>query len=414
MGPLYILTFISCLLLIVYGLLIVWYFRAWTSIPPVAQPAAWRTWRTWITVVVPARNEEGNILRCLDSLASQSYPRHLYEVIVVDDHSTDGTAGLVEGFGGVGLTVRCIRLSEQGEAGTRAAHKKWAIESGIKSARGQLIVATDADCTAEPGWLAVIAACYEDKGAKFIAAPVRIASEPGHGSLSPRGSAAISGGSQTSGGSRPRSHDLLSIFQTLDFITLQGITGAAVYRRVHSMCNGANLAYEKSAFEEVGGFSGIDSIPSGDDMLLMHKIYCKYPQKVFFLKDRHAIVTTRPESSWSGFFHQRVRWASKADRYDDKRIFWVLLLVYLVNLLLAGLFVAAFWNTWWLWILLLLLIAKTAVEYPFVRSVAGFFGQQRLMVYFAVLQPVHILYTIVVGWLGKFGSYQWKDRKISK
>jgi len=180
------------------------------------------------------------------------------------------------------------------------------------------------------------------------------------------------------------------------------------------MCNGANLAYEKSAFEEVGGFSGIDSIPSGDDMLLMHKIYCKYPQKVFFLKDRHAIVTTRPESSWSGFFHQRVRWASKADRYDDKRIFWVLLLVYLVNLLLAGLFVAAFWNTWWLWILLLLLIAKTAVEYPFVRSVAGFFGQQRLMVYFAVLQPVHILYTIVVGWLGKFGSYQWKDRKISK
>jgi len=476
MGPLYILTFISCLLLIVYGLLIVWYFRVWTSIPPVAQPAAWRTWRTWITVVVPARNEEGNILRCLDSLASQSYPRHLYEVIVVDDHSTDGTAGLVEGFGGVGLTVRCIRLSEQGGAGTRAAHKKWAVESGIKAARGQLIVATDADCTAEPGWLAAIAACYEDKGAKFIAAPVRIASEPGHGSLSPRGSAAIAGGSQTSGGSqsprgsaaiaggsqtgggsqsprgsaaiaggsqtgggsqsprgshadhrphtgrgshtdrgsRPRSHDLLSIFQTLDFITLQGITGAAVYRRVHSMCNGANLAYEKSAFEEVGGFSGIDSIPSGDDMLLMHKIYCKYPQKVFFLKDRHAIVTTRPESSWSGFFHQRVRWASKADRYDDKRIFWVLLLVYLVNLLLAGLFVAAFWNTWWLWILLLLLIAKTAVEYPFVRSVAGFFGQQRLMVYFAVLQPVHILYTIVVGWLGKFGSYQWKDRKISK
>jgi len=414
MGPLYILTFLSCLLLTVYGLLIVWYFRAWASIPPVAQPAAWRTWRTWITVVVPARNEEENILRCLDSLAAQSYPKHLYEVIVVDDHSTDGTVELVGGYVS-GLTVRCIRLSEQG--GGRTAHKKWAIESGVRAARGQLIVATDADCTAGRDWLAAIAACYEDRGAKFIAAPVRIAAELPRGSRPFGGPEALHGSRPLRGSHPPRgsrSHGLLSIFQTLDFITLQGITGAAVYRRVHSMCNGANLAYEKSAFEEVGGFSGIDSIPSGDDMLLMHKIYCKYPQKVFFLKDRHAIVTTLPESSWSGFLHQRVRWASKADRYDDKRIFWVLLMVYLVNLTFAGLFVAAFWNSWWLWILLLLLIAKTAVEYPFVRSVAGFFGQQRLMVYFAVLQPVHILYTILVGWLGKFGSYRWKDRKISK
>jgi cellulose synthase/poly-beta-1,6-N-acetylglucosamine synthase-like glycosyltransferase len=399
MGSLYIFTFISCLFLIVYGILIGWYLRAWTSIPPAPRPAAWRTWRTWITVIVPARNEEGNIRRCLDSLLAQNYPKHLYEVIVVDDHSTDGTARLVEEFAGAailrsGLTVRCIRLSDEGEPEGRAAHKKWAIESGIKAARGQLIVATDADCVVQPGWLASMAGCYEDKGAKFIAAPVRIADAP----------------------DRPKdqSHSLLSIFQTLDFITLQGITGASVYRRFHSMCNGANLAYEKSAFEEVGGFKGIDSIPSGDDMLLMHKIYCKYPQRVFFLKDREAVVTTQPEARWSGFFHQRIRWASKADRYDDRRIFWVLLLVYLVNLLFAGLFVAAFWNSWWLWVLLLMLVVKIAVEYPFVRSVAGFFGQQRLMVYFAVLQPLHILYTIVVGWLGTFGSYRWKDRKISK
>ena len=390
MGPLYIFTFISCLFLIVYGILIAWYLRAWTSIPPVTRPAAWRTWRTWITVIVPARNEEGNILPCLDALAAQNYPKHLYEVIVVDDHSTDDTASVVTDHRS-GLTVRCIRLSEEGAAGVRAAHKKWAIETGIKAARGQLIVATDADCVAQPGWLASMAACYEDKGAKFIAAPVRI-------------------GAGRDGGAG----SLLSIFQTLDFITLQGITGASVYRRFHSMCNGANLAYDKSAFEEVGGFKGIDAIPSGDDMLLMHKIYSRYPQRVFFLKDREATVTTQPETRWSGFFHQRIRWASKADRYDDKRIFWVLLLVYLVNLLFAGLFVAAFWNSWWLWILLLMLIVKISVEYPFVRSVAGFFGQQRLMVYFAVLQPFHILYTIVVGWLGTFGSYQWKGRKISK
>jgi len=57
---------------------------------------------------------------------------------------------------------------------------------------------------------------------------------------------------------------------------------------------------------------------------------------------------------------------------------------------------------------------KTAVEYPFVRLVAAFFGQQGLLVYFPVLQPLHIVYTIVIGWLGQFGSYRWKDRKIGK
>ena len=180
------------------------------------------------------------------------------------------------------------------------------------------------------------------------------------------------------------------------------------------MCNGANLAYARSAFDEVEGYKGVDSIPSGDDMFLMHKIYLRYPNKVFFLKSRQAIVSTLPETRWKGFLNQRTRWASKADRYDDRRIFRVLLLVYLINLFFFGLLVASFWNTWWFWLLVCLLALKTVVEYPFVRSIATFFGQQELMVYFPLLQPLHIIYTIVVGWLGKFGSYYWKDRKITR
>ncbi len=217
--------------------------------------------------------------------------------------------------------------------------------------------------------------------------------------------------SSPSAGQLTTPSSFLSIFQTLDFITLQGITGAAVYKNFHSMCNGANLAYAKDAFYEVGGFSGIDDIPSGDDMLLMHKIYKKYPEQVFFLKNRQAIVSTQAAASWSEFINQRIRWASKADRYEDKRIFWVLLLVYLINLLFLGILVVSFWNSRYLWIFLILLILKTMIEFPFVRSAAVFFRQQRLMPWFPALQPFHILYTVVIGWLGKFGSYRWKGRK---
>ena len=134
--------------------------------------------------------------------------------------------------------------------------------------------------------------------------------------------------------------------------------------------------------------------------------------QVFFLKNKNAIVSTAPETNWKGFINQRVRWASKADKYNDKRIFWVLLLVYIMNVLFGALLIASFWNKMYLLILLILLILKTLIEYPFVKSAAIFFEQEKLMKYFPLLQPLHIIYTIVVGWLGKFGSYQWKGRKV--
>ena len=125
-------------------------------------------------------------------------------------------------------------------------------------------------------------------------------------------------------------------------MTLQGITGASVYKKFHSMCNGANLAYEKKVFLEVDGFTGIDNIASGDDMLLMHKIYNKYPGKVMFLKSANAIVRTKPMETLKEFFNQRIRWASKADKYTDKKIITVLMIVYLFNLYVLGLGISSF------------------------------------------------------------------------
>jgi cellulose synthase/poly-beta-1,6-N-acetylglucosamine synthase-like glycosyltransferase len=302
---------------------------------------------------------------------------------VVDDHSTDGTFELVKDFPAGDMKLSCIRLPQDSKS---KSFKKLGIETGIGSARGDWIVTTDADCIPQPDWLITLAIFQKKTGAKFIAAPVKI----------------IGGTS------------LVSIFQTLDFITLQGVTGASVYRKFHTMCNGANLAYEKKTFEEVDGYRGIDSIPSGDDMLLMHKIFKKYPDLVFYLKSRKAIISTQAEQSWKSFLNQRIRWASKADQYDDRRIFWSLFLVYLVNLQFPVILVFAIWQPFALAWFAFLLLMKIMVEYPFVRASARFFGQEHLMRYFPWLQPLHILYMIAAGWLGKFGSYNWKGRKIGK
>jgi poly-beta-1,6-N-acetyl-D-glucosamine synthase len=368
----FLLIFLVALL--IYSFLIDYYRRSWNRIPVYAIRDVKDV---YISVIIAVRNEEKNVTGLVGYLARQSYPKVLFEVIIVNDHSTDNTLNILNTLTS-DLTVKILQLPEG------ITSKKKAIEAGIKEASGELIVTTDADCSMGEFWLQSFASFYRETGAQFIAAPVKM---DGHFSL-------------------------LDTFQSLDFLAMQAITGASVNNRFHTMCNGANLAYTKSAFLEVNGFEGIDEIPSGDDMLLMHKIYSSDPNKVLYMKNTEAIVSTHPESSWKNFLQQRIRWASKAVHYKDKRIFYVLAITYLVNVCYMVLAVAAIVQIYWLSFLLLLLLAKVLIEFPFVNAPAIFFQQQKLMKYFPFLQPVHIVYIIISGWLGRFGSYEWKSRVI--
>jgi len=204
----------------------------------------------------------------------------------------------------------------------------------------------------------------------------------------------------------------LLIFQSLDFMTLQGITGASVYKKIHNMCNGANLAYEKKIFYEAGGFAEIDSIASGDDMLLMHKIQKLYPDKIGYLKSGNAIVKTQAAATVNEFINQRIRWASKADKYPDVKITIVLALVYLLNLWIIVLALVSFFYSTIFYLLVFSFFTKTFVELFFLYPVSLFFKNRKLLWWFVLAEPFHIIYTLVAGWLGKFGSYTWKGRKV--
>jgi cellulose synthase/poly-beta-1,6-N-acetylglucosamine synthase-like glycosyltransferase len=206
----------------------------------------------------------------------------------------------------------------------------------------------------------------------------------------------------------------IEIFQSLDFMCLQGITGASVQKKFHGMCNGANLAYTKSVFNEVDGFSGIDHIASGDDLLLMHKIAKKYAHEIMYLKSAAVIVKTIPATTVKTFFNQRIRWASKAEKYEDKRMLPVLMLVYFLNLgLFAMMSLALSKHTQTtINVFLVFMIIKTGIELIFLYPVAKFFGERKLLWFFPLFQPFHIVYTVIAGFLGKFGSYKWKGRTV--
>jgi biofilm PGA synthesis N-glycosyltransferase PgaC len=369
-----VLTGIVAALFITYAILILYYWQSWKSIPEYFPDSSTPT--TKISIIIPARNEQEHIQALLQSINQLSYPKELLEVIVVDDNSTDNTASIVEKL----PFIKLISLKSD----NINSYKKKAIELGIAASSGDLIITTDADCTVQPNWLSTIENFYQKTNAVFIVAPVVIETKS----------------------------SFVRVFQSMDFMILQGITCASVYKQIHSMCNGANLAYERKAFHAVNGFMGIDHIASGDDMLLMYKIEKHFSGGIQYLKSKDVIVTTQPVKTWSAFLNQRIRWASKADKYDDKRMFRVLLLVYLLNLSFIVLLVAGFWSIYYWWFAFILLAAKILVEFPFIISVASFFNKQNLLKYFIFLQPLHILYTIIAGWLGKFGSYEWKGRRV--
>ncbi len=357
-----------------YSLLLIYYWMSWRSI------LLFRAYKenpaTTISLIIPARNEEDNIGPLLKALQDQSYPKELLEIIVVDDHSTDGTTNIVQQFPGVKL----IHLKED----NINSYKKKAIETGIAAATGEWIITTDADCVPGPNWLHTMVVFKEESEAVFITAPVVINCNA----------------------------SLLQSFQAMDFMVLQGITGAAVSKRKMFMCNGANLGYTRQSFYDAGGFAGIDQVASGDDMLLMYKIGNQNAGKVHYLKSKDAIVSTQPMKTWKEFFYQRIRWASKAKKYNDKRIFPVLLLVYLFNLSFAVLLVAGCWYAQY-WVFLVgLWVAKTIVELPLFISVSSFFNKRWAIPLFFFFQPLHILYTIFSGFFGQWGKYEWKGRKV--
>lgn len=379
-----IFTTALSVLFIGYAVVLLLYRKWFLQLIPFAKPAGIVPTTTF-SIIIPARNEALHIGNCLQSVVTQNYAADLVEIIVIDDHSTDNTSAIVEHFRQTHYNIKLIKLADELNGEILNSYKKKAIENAIGYATGNWIITTDADCIAQPNWLATYDAWIQSKNTVFVAAPVVF----------------------TNDGS------VLQTFQFIDFMGLQGVTAASVNAGFHNMCNGANLAYRKDVFFEVNGFRGIDDIASGDDMLLMNKIKVKYPTEVSFLFAQDAIVATHPMPSWKAFFNQRIRWASKAEQFKtkDTSVFLVLVLIYLLN---AGLFVmplGIFINIHFISCWLLFVLLKTLVELAFSLPVAKFF-KQPFVWWFPFLEPLHIAYIVISGWLGKFGSYHWKGRNV--
>ncbi len=338
-----------------------------------------------ISVIIAARNEEVSIINCLQSVLKQTYSKECYEIIVIDDHSTDTTFQLISKLAQVNKNIKILQLN------SKDTGKKNAIEFGIQSANGDIIVTTDADCIMEERWLETMVSYLIISDSKMVVGPVAYYKEK----------------------------TLLEKFQSLELVALITSGAASLYFNKAIMCNGANLAYYKKTFYEVGGYEELKSIASGDDVLLLYKIKKMFPGKISFVKSKEAMVFTKAKNTLNEFYHQRKRWASKGFvvlNVETKLVaitvvaFNVLILIMLA---LSGLYLVGVpVHSYFIVASFILLVIKWVIDFLLLFLAAPFFNKKDFFIYFLPEQVFYSLYILIVLVFGSFGNYKWKGRKI--
>ncbi len=327
-----------------------------------------------LSCIIALRNEEENIKHLLQNLAGLNYPKNQVEFILVNDHSTDQTKNLLQ----EGLkTLPSLQILDSPEHG-----KKKAIRYGIQHTQNEFIVVTDADCSFHKDWLYAIGSFFEQQKVDLIAGPVHIKNNKSFGQF----------------------------FQSLDFMSLVGSGAGAITLGNPIMCNGANLAYKKSAFLSVSEELK-EQYLSGDDVFLLHAFKNK-GYKCKFIKDKRAIVTTQPVKTLKDFFHQRVRWASKSKGYTDKATLFVAWLVFVTNALViasipiyytSAVLFRAIMTGWAL---------KILIDTIFLIRLSRFFELRIKSLPFLMSQLIYPLYILTTVIWAAFGNITWKNRKV--
>ncbi|WP_143822325.1 glycosyltransferase family 2 protein [Mucilaginibacter pedocola] len=371
-------SLVSLFLTGIYLLVVAYLIKGWAALRRPKTDGA--PLNTRVTILIAARNEEELIHKTIEDILAQDYPRHLVEVIIVDDHSTDRTAEIISSYASQGITL--MQLKEDKPLNS---YKKKAIAEAIARSKGDLMVATDADCRMGKSWLSTIVSYYETHQPVMISSPVTYFEE----------------------------RSLFELLQTLEFSYLIGIGAAFIGNGRASTCNGANLAYRKDVFYEVGGFKGIDDLASGDDELLLQKVAVKYPNRIGFLKNSEAVVYTHAKHTLQEFLQQRRRWASKSTRYKDKWIVALAVAIWLFNVSLlvnAGL---SFYNIFFFKLFLVQFLLKYIFEVAFLLPITSFFKRVNLVGLLIILIPIHIVYFVYVGLIGNTRKYSWKGRTVN-
>jgi biofilm PGA synthesis N-glycosyltransferase PgaC len=332
----------------------------------------------FVSIVIAARNEEDHIGTCLAAVSRQEYPVEKYEIILVNDRSSDRTAAIAIEWA---KKMTNLRLFHVGEEASNLVGKKRALDLGILHSRGDIILTTDADCIPKPTWIRGMV--------KHFTSEVGL----------------VAGYSYTE---EPYERvPILQKLRSLERIAVAAVAAGSIGLRRGITCTGQNLAYRKQTYTDVGGFSTIGHLRSGDDDLFIQLVTRNTPWTIRYAFPRGTHVRTAAPHSQEQAIQQEKRRASKGFLYHP-RLTALLSGIFLFYLLLfVMLCLSPFsWNSLYpAWIVFGM---KAFLEGILIYRMCSLLGRKDLLPFFPIVEILHIPYVLLFGLWGTLGSYTWK------
>ena len=366
---------------VIYFLLILWFyfgikrvseFMSHNQLP-----------QTNFSIIIPFRNEVENLPSLLGSIAQIEYPNKFFEILLVNDDSSDESVQLIQNFirDYPNLDIKILQNERHS-----LAPKKDAITTAIMQSQFEWIITTDADCILPKKWLQTYDGFIRKNKSIFIAGLV----------------------------SYQNKKRFLHQFQQLDWMSLVGVTIGSFGWHKPMLCSGANLGYSKQAFLEVNGFRGNDQIASGDDVFLLNKMQKAFPTQVSFLNSKEALVNTKSESTWQALYQQRIRWAAKTSKIPNLFITFTGILVVLTNLFLLSLLLAIPFVENTGFSLGIFFITKLLIDRLLVVKIAAILNQKINFLSWFMGSLFYPFFSVSVAFISLVSSYKWKGRKFLK
>ncbi len=325
-----------------------------------------------ISIVIAARNEETRIEPCLKSLESIDYDKDYYEVILVDDCSTDKTAGIIETYCQRHQNWKIIRLIEKS---THLRGKKNALREGIAQAQNELIFTTDADCVVPCNWLRNMVCYFQDHVSMVL-------------------------------GYSPLIYEKRWYYRLLQFDNLfSAITAAAPVKLGYPFTSvGRNLSYRKDAYHELGGFHALKKFRSGDDIHLTNRFHRHSEGEIEYCADPGTFVQTLIPASNEEVLQQQIRKNSKTFQLSISSIVLMSLIFFYYLLVISLPIIYPSMLIPWL----ILIFLKFIFEFIPLIKAAIIFRQKDIIPFIPLMQIIYPLYIIVFSLIGSFQHYHWK------
>jgi glycosyltransferase involved in cell wall biosynthesis len=267
-----------------------------------------------VSVIVCARDEAHNIVKNLPGILVQDY-KTTHEIVLVNDNSTDETKYVIDEFKRSFKNLNMIELIQEAKM---ISGKKFPLSMGIKSAKYEIVLLTDADCVpASEFWIQKMQATYDEQTDIVL----------GYGAYH----------------KKPGILNKLIRFETFH-TALQYLSYALAGNPYMGV--GRNLSYKKNIYFKNKGFSSINQIPSGDDDLFINQVATPNNTKINIDPDTHTL--SEPKRTWGEWMTQKYRHYTTSKYYKPKHKFLLGLYSFSLFLVYPLLTVNLLFFTWWI------------------------------------------------------------------